>query len=125
MIAKLVEYNGELRTVAEIAEQHGLDVGILRNRVFKLSWEINKAIKEPVLLRISKTIRGKRNIKVVCRRLKMDFKNNIPYYFNIPDPHKTKNTFTYIKRQETRLQQLKAHLGPLYNEYVSYGLRAV
>lgn len=113
---RTVLHNGVRKTITELSNECGIDGRTLIRRIFKLGWTVDKAIKEKVVYSLVPKYKGKRSIKVVVRKLRYRFKRRIPYYFKLPDPHKTINTFTYKTRHETSIQQLKIYLGPLYNE---------
>ena len=41
----LITYNGKAQTLIDWANEYGHDVGLLRDRLFKLHWPIEKALK--------------------------------------------------------------------------------
>ena len=45
---RYVLYNGESMLLAELAEQYGIGIRVLWNRLYKLGWQIEKALTTPV-----------------------------------------------------------------------------
>lgn len=47
----LIEYNGEKKTMSQWAEEYGIRLTTLHNRLRYLGWSIDKALNEPVIQR--------------------------------------------------------------------------
>ena len=46
---RLVEYEGKLLTLAELAENHNIDYRLLRERIIKQKWSVERAVSTPRL----------------------------------------------------------------------------
>ena len=46
---RLVEYKGKLLTLAELAENHNIDYRLLRERIIKQKWSVERAVSTPKL----------------------------------------------------------------------------
>lgn len=52
---KPIIYKGETVLIPELAERHGLPADIVKNRIHRYGWSIEKAIGTPVLLKGQRT----------------------------------------------------------------------
>ena len=46
---RLVEYKGKLLTLAELAENYNIDYRLLRERIIKQKWSVERAVSTPKL----------------------------------------------------------------------------
>lgn len=64
--AVIIEYEGEQHRLADLAEKHGIDPMVLRNRIFEYNWSVTRALVTPV------PSRGKRRRKPPVSRKKKE-----------------------------------------------------
>src|SRR5687768_16625645 len=108
MALRFFEYKGITKSMSQWARAYGMHFATLKRRIDKQGLSIEQALNKPIrgnettILHEDEFIDDEQQedylkcLRFRCyRALKIAFQEKIPYYFSLPDPCSTEDTFTW------------------------------